>query len=115
MISVEILAQAQSTLMVTVDDEDRREFARALILQGYTPVRAAELATTLENSDGALQMLARHRIRYSPCASSPPAKLDLTFAARELRDAGLLSGDTYQRCIIRIRAMESVREGLEHG
>lgn len=47
---------------VEVTDEDRLDFAAALILQGYEPDRAAALATGLEHNDGALQMLARARL-----------------------------------------------------
>lgn len=52
-------------LLVPVIMEDRIEFHIALVLQGYSPARAAELAETLPENDGALQMLARHRLRYS--------------------------------------------------
>lgn len=55
-------AASQCWPMAEVVQADRREFGRALIHQGYTPDRAAELATDLPYSDGALQMLARHRI-----------------------------------------------------
>lgn len=57
---------AASTRMVPISVEDRVEFGRALVLQGYSPERAAYMATTgILDDDGALQMLARHRIRYS--------------------------------------------------
>lgn len=48
--------------MVPVTLLDRVEFERALVLQGYEPERAAQLAHGLAATDGALQMLARHRI-----------------------------------------------------
>lgn len=57
---------ASSTKMVRVTDGDRAEFGRALVLQGYSPERAARMATTeIPDNDGALQTLARHRIRFS--------------------------------------------------
>ena len=57
---------ASTTMMVPISIEDRVEFGRALVLQGYSPERAAYMATTgILDDDGALQMLARHRIRYS--------------------------------------------------
>lgn len=63
--SLDALARAAS--IVPVIAEDRIEFGRALILQGYDPGIAAEMAaTTIKDNDGALQMLARHRLRYAP-------------------------------------------------
>ena len=45
-----------------VDLSDRREFALALFFQGYTAGQACHKAfVELEDTDGALQMLARHR------------------------------------------------------
>lgn len=55
------LAQ-QFTSFVEVLARDRTEMARALVLQGYSPERAFDLAVNLPPNDGALQMLARHRI-----------------------------------------------------
>ncbi len=60
-----IVDLAHRAVMVPVILEDRIEFGRALILQGYAPARAAVMAERIEDDDGALQMLARHRIRYS--------------------------------------------------
>jgi hypothetical protein len=58
---------ARAARMVPITPEDREEFGRALILQGYAPERAAHMACVgILDNDGALQMLARHRIRYSP-------------------------------------------------
>lgn len=51
-----------ATKFVEVLARDRTEMARALVLQGYTPERAFDLAVDLPDNDGALQMLARHRI-----------------------------------------------------
>ncbi|WP_425230244.1 hypothetical protein [Sphingomonas sp.] len=48
--------------LTAVEPMDRIEFEWALVLQGYAPVRAAQLAHELPASDGALQMLARHRV-----------------------------------------------------
>jgi hypothetical protein len=65
-----LLEIARVTQMVPVTVEDRAEFGRALVLQGYSPKRAARMATSeILDNDGALQMLARHRIRFSqvPC------------------------------------------------
>lgn len=57
---------ARSARMVPIIAEDREEFGRALILQGYSPDRAAHMAAVgILDNDGALQMLARHRLRYS--------------------------------------------------
>lgn len=61
----DIVALVKRTQMVDVINDDRVEFCRALILQGYEPERAGNLASTLPGHDGALQMLARHRLRYS--------------------------------------------------
>jgi hypothetical protein len=48
--------------MVPIERCDREEFARALVLQGYSPTRAEKMMHELPDNDGALQMLARHRI-----------------------------------------------------
>lgn len=61
----QLLDLAHRAEIVTVTLEDRIEFGRALILQGYAPARAVCMAEQIEPNDGALQMLARHRIRYS--------------------------------------------------
>jgi len=50
---------------VPITEEDRFEFAAALILQGYRITQAADIATDLAETDGALQMLARCRVAYS--------------------------------------------------
>ncbi len=57
----ELLARAVAIEMVAVDQGCREEFGCALILQGYSAERAAEMARTLPDNDGALQMLARQR------------------------------------------------------
>ena len=68
--AVGLLEMARSTIMVPISVEDRAEFGRALVLQGYAPERAARMAMReILDNDGALQMLARHRIRY--CAQVP--------------------------------------------
>ena len=61
----QVLELARCARMVPITLDDRVEFGRALVLQGYSPARAVELATTIEDNDGAIQMLARHRVRYS--------------------------------------------------
>jgi hypothetical protein len=61
-----LLEIARTTKMVPVTVEDRVEFGRALVLQGYSPDRAARMAASeILDNDGALQMLARHRVRFS--------------------------------------------------
>lgn len=61
---IELATAAKAAPMVEITVEDRIEFGRALILQGYSPARAAVMAETIEHNDGALQMLARHRVTY---------------------------------------------------
>lgn len=59
----ELAAQIQH---VPVSLADRRQMAIGLFLQGYTAGRAAHLAyVDLGDDDGALQMLARHRLAAS--------------------------------------------------
>lgn len=66
-----LIELARSARMVPITAEDRIEFGRALILQGFPPERAARMAAEeILDNDGALQMLARHRIRYSEGAPS---------------------------------------------
>lgn len=61
-----LIELARSASMVPITAEDRIEFGRALILQGYAPERAARMAfVEILDNDGALQMLARHRVRYT--------------------------------------------------
>lgn len=60
-----LLEVANATRVVPIIVEDRIEFGRALILQGYAPLRAVLMAESIPDNDGALQMLARHRLRYS--------------------------------------------------
>lgn len=61
-----LIELARSARMVPITVDDRIEFGRALILQGYSPERAARMAAReILDNDGALQMLARHRLRYS--------------------------------------------------
>ncbi|KQX19373.1 MULTISPECIES: hypothetical protein [unclassified Sphingomonas] len=59
--SSDLYLRARATEMVEIEQIDREEFGRALILQGYSAIRAAEMARELPDNDGALQMLARHR------------------------------------------------------
>lgn len=61
---MELATAAASAPMVEITMEDRIEFGRALILQGYAPHRAAIMAEGIQSNDGALQMLARHRVAY---------------------------------------------------
>lgn len=62
----DLLELARAARMVAITAEDREEFDRSLILQGYEPHCAARMAGgEILDNDGALQMLARHRIRYS--------------------------------------------------
>lgn len=54
---------------VEVTDADRKQMAVGLFLQGYTAGRACHIAfVELDDGDGALQMLARHRIASSLAA-----------------------------------------------
>lgn len=64
MLTVEEVAErAAATTMVEIIEADREEFAIALVLQGYAPARAHQMAfETIGLDDGALQMLARHRL-----------------------------------------------------
>ncbi len=67
----DLIELARAARMVPITAEDREEFGRALILQGYSAARAARMAGgEILDNDGALQMLARHRIRYSMEASN---------------------------------------------
>lgn len=53
--------------LAEVTQSDRDAMAVALVFQGYTCGRAAHMAfVELEDNDGALQMLARHRIAAAP-------------------------------------------------
>lgn len=62
----DLLELARAARMVPITAEDREEFGLALILQGYSAEHAARMAGgEILDNDGALQMLARHRIRYS--------------------------------------------------
>ena len=47
---------------VEVTDADRAELARGLFTQGFPADRARQIAQDQEPNDGALQMLARHRL-----------------------------------------------------
>lgn len=72
MTQFELLEFASATRPVPVLQVDRDEFCRALMLQGYSPRRALDLAQSLEDTDGALQMLARHRVNFcGPAAADP--------------------------------------------
>lgn len=61
----QLRARAAAARMVRVTMDDRIEFAVALVLQGYSAPRAHDMAFhafhAIEDHDGALQMLARHR------------------------------------------------------
>lgn len=50
---------------VPVTEDDRFEFGTSLILHGWSPRLAFAKACQLEDSDGALQMLARCRIAHT--------------------------------------------------
>lgn len=55
--------------MVPITEADRDEFAVALLLQGYSLARAHRMAfDEIDDNDGALQMLARHRIAHTPAS-----------------------------------------------
>ncbi|WP_430635048.1 hypothetical protein [Sphingomonas hankookensis] len=56
-------------VMVEVTDGDRAEFERGLITHGFAADTAKELAREQPANDGALQMLARHRL--ATLASAP--------------------------------------------
>ncbi|PXA99935.1 hypothetical protein DMC47_00770 [Nostoc sp. 3335mG] len=77
--------------MVEVIDADRAEFERALITHGFHPETARELAFDQPEDDGALQMLARHRI--ATLSTDHPGMVTMTVAAWEAmvaeRDAGV--------------------------
>lgn len=64
--SGQLSARAATTVMVRIEPCDRREFARALVLQGYDAPRAHRMAYDtsgeIKDNDGALQMLGRHRL-----------------------------------------------------
>ncbi|WP_062732622.1 hypothetical protein [Sphingobium abikonense] len=66
MTQFELLEFASAARPVPVLQADRDEFCRALMLQGYSPRRALDLAQSLDDNDGALQMLARHRVNATP-------------------------------------------------
>lgn len=55
---------ASCSPMLPITLADRLEFGTALVIQGYPSSQAAMMANDLEANDGALQMLARHRVRY---------------------------------------------------
>lgn len=58
-----LVALAADAKMLPIIDADRIEFGRALILQGYDTSRALRMIQDeIEDNDGALQMLARHRV-----------------------------------------------------
>lgn len=80
----QLLARTEATRMVEIVPEDRREFARALVLQGYDAPRAHRMAyVDLMDNDGALQMLARHRRGYASHAVS--ALIDAARATSAIR------------------------------
>jgi len=60
---VEAANRVIATGMVPVTQDDRDQMAIALFIQGYPSGRAAHMAyVELGDNDGALQMLARHRL-----------------------------------------------------
>lgn len=62
----ELVSAVRQASMVKIEEADRDEFAVALVLQGYDTSRAHRMAyEELEDNDGALQMLARHRLRFT--------------------------------------------------
>ena len=71
----EMLAVAdRSSAHVPITSADRKQMALGLFFQGYPAGRACEIAfVELEDNDGALQMLARHRLSSTPTtgASAP--------------------------------------------
>lgn len=77
--------------MVAVTVEDRNELERGLITQGFPPDRAKEIAHEQAANDGALQMLARHRIAS---ALPSPGGVD-EVAARMAAADGL---DWHEQC-----------------
>lgn len=62
----QLFAEAQAIVSAdrpAVEQCDRHAMALALFFQGYDAGRACQIAfVELEDNDGALQMLARHRI-----------------------------------------------------
>jgi|GEM_PF-3062247 hypothetical protein len=70
----QLLERARVTKIVAIAPQDRREFARALVLQGYDAPRAHRMAYDdrgeIKDNDGALQMLARHRLAMREGSSS---------------------------------------------
>jgi len=68
-----------------VDRTDRHALALALFFQGYTAGQACHKAfVELEDTDGALQMLARHRLAATP---TPPT------LSEDLREASVTQED----------------------
>jgi len=93
--------RAAGTAMVEIAPADRREFARALVLQGYDIARAHRMVYgdcgAVQDDDGALQMLARHRLAYS-------SGDDATWKAELERDFTALRRD-YGRAAVLIERM----------
>jgi len=58
----ELFKRRCALAMIDVAQVDREAMAVALIAQGYSVSRARQLVLDLADDDGALQMLARHRI-----------------------------------------------------
>jgi hypothetical protein len=72
-----LVALAADAKMLPIVDADRIEFGRALILQGYDASRALRMIRDeIEDNDGALQMLARHRVAIGELAAHYRAALE---------------------------------------
>lgn len=68
------VTEACGIAMVEVTDAGRAEFERGLVTHGFARDTAKELARVQPSNDGALQMLARHRIAFTP---SPRTKAEV--------------------------------------
>ncbi len=72
-----LAALAADAKMLPIIDADRIEFGRALILQGYDASRALRMIQEeIEDNDGVLQMLARHRVAIGELAAQYRATLE---------------------------------------
>lgn len=72
-----LAALAADAKMLPIIDADRIEFGRALILQGYDASRALRMIQgEIEDNDGVLQMLARHRVAIGELAARYRAALE---------------------------------------
>ena len=72
-----LVALAADAKILPIIDADRIEFGRALILQGYDASRALRMVQEeIKDNDGALQMLARHRVAIGALAANYRAALE---------------------------------------